>query len=64
MMTPAQAEVSCGNLGGRLASFATKAEVHQLEKVLSQQSIATEFWLGKVFKYRIKVLGLFTTING
>ena len=46
-LTPAQAEVSCGNMGGRLASFATKAELDQLATALNKNSISTEMWLGK-----------------
>ena len=61
-MTPAQAEVSCGNLGGRLASFATKDEIDQLAKVLSARSVLTEMWLGKVSENHIIFLGLFITI--
>ncbi len=47
ILTPAQAEVSCGNLGGRLASFATNDELDLLAEVLRESSIYTEMWLGK-----------------
>jgi hypothetical protein len=42
--------VYCGKIGGRLASFATNAEIDQVAKVLQTKSISEELWLGNHFK--------------
>ena len=42
LATPAQAELSCGNLGGRTASFASKAEIDLIKTKIP----LTEMWIG------------------
>ena len=45
-VTPPEAEVSCGILGGRLASFVTSQELADLRNNLMYYVYPTEFWIG------------------
>lgn len=46
-VTPARAEVVCGNLGGRLASFIEAQAATDLMTEISPTVSFTEMWLGK-----------------
>ncbi len=47
-VTPPEAEVSCGILGGRLASFVNSQELADLRNNLMYYVYPTEFWIGIV----------------
>ena len=42
LVTPPQAEVACGKLGGRLASFASQDEIDLITSTIPR----TEMWIG------------------
>ena len=39
--------MSCGKMGGRLASFASRAEIDLVKQIIPP----TEMWLGKIFQF-------------
>jgi hypothetical protein len=46
-VTQAQAEVACGQIGGRLASFVERSAINALRIVLQPWVTPSEMWLGK-----------------
>ena len=41
-----KAEVACGSMGGRLASFVDKAGIDALKSVIQTTNTASSLWLG------------------
>ena len=46
-VSQAKAEVACGKLGGRLASFVDKTSIDKLQLALQPWITSAEMWLGK-----------------
>ena len=46
-VTTPRAEVICGNMGGRLASFIDKQSITDLKNQIQTTASFTEMWLGK-----------------
>jgi len=45
-----RAEVICGNMGGRLASFVDKQSITDLKNQIQTTASFTEMWLGKLYR--------------
>ena len=58
-VTAAQAEVNCGLMGGRLASFVTPAEIASLNAAIHSTNTATSMWIGNL-KHRHNYTYLYT----
>ena len=48
-MSQAEAEVTCGLMGGRLASFIDVKPINDLKASLQPLTTTAEMWIGKLF---------------